>query len=374
MTFNDVIGQEAVKARLQHMTATGQVPHAMLFTGPEGCGKMPLAMAFACHLLEQGPRAEQGKAMIRKMQHPDLHFTYPTIKRAKFNSAYAPVSEDFAAEWRQQLEEGPYFTATQWIDRIKEGQKKVVITVAESNSLNRKLALLSSQGGYKVSVIWLPELMNIECANKMLKLLEEPPAQTVFLLVTEEPERLLETIRSRCQEIRLRRLTDGDITQALVQQRNIDDSEAARIAHVAAGSWTRALRIITADDDSTEHLEAFKQLMRMAYGKRLNELKTWAEEHKTLSRDALNVRLKYFLRMARESFMYNFRQPQLNYITQQEEEFVRNFAPFVNEKNIIELSELFEQCRTHIAQNTNTHIVFFDMAMKVILLLHKKKA
>ena len=371
MTFNDVIGQSSVKARLQHMTATGQVPHAMLFTGPEGCGKMPLAMAFACHLLEQGPRAEQGKAMIQKMQHPDLHFTYPTIKRSKFNAAYAPISEDFAAEWRQMMEGGPYFTATQWIDTIKEGQKKAVITVAESNSLNRKLSLLSSQGGYKVSIIWLPELMNIDCANKMLKLLEEPPSQTVFLLVSEEPERLLETIRSRCQEIRLRRLADADIAQALVSERHIDKEQAQRIAHIAAGSWTRALQMLVDDAESNEHLEAFKQLMRLAYSRRLTELKAWAEEQKALSRDALDARLKYFLRLTRESFVHNFQRPQLNYLTPQEHDFVSRFAPFINERNIIGIAKLFETCRTHIAQNTNTHIVCFDMAMRVIMLLRK---
>ncbi len=371
MTFNDVIGQVSIKERLRHMTSTGQVPHAMLFTGPEGCGKMPLAMAFACHLLEQGPRAEQGKAMIQKMQHPDLHFTYPTIKRSKFNAAYSPVSEDFAPEWRQMLEEGPYFTAAQWTEHIKEGQKKAVITVAESNSLNRKLSLLSSQGGYKVSIIWLPELMNIDCANKMLKLLEEPPAQTVFLLVSEAPEQLLETIRSRCQQIQLRRISDDDIAQALIAQRNLTADDAARIAHIAAGSWTRALQMITAEDDNAEHLEAFKQLMRMAYARQLTELKTWAEEQKTLTRDALDARLKYFLRITRESFMYNFHMPKLNYLTPDEEAFVCKFAPYINEHNIIGMSQLFETCRKHIAQNTNTHIVFFDMAMQVIMLIRR---
>lgn len=307
--------------------------------------------------------------MLRKMQHPDLHFTYPTVKQSRFATTYTPISEDFIKEWQELLHQGPYFTPTQWIDTIKEGAKQALITVGESNSLNRKLSLLSSQGGYKVSIIWLPEMMNTECANKMLKLLEEPPSQTIFLLVSEEPEHLLETIRSRTQQIHLKRLSDDEIAIQLTEKRLISAETAQRIAHIAAGSWTKALHIIEGMEDDNAHLEAFKQLMRLSFGRKVKDLRQWTEQQSRETRDTINARLKEFTRLIRESFVYNFQIEELRYITSEEENFLRNFAPYINEKNITPLARLFEQCRKEIKQNVRPQIVLFDMAMNVIKLL-----
>ena len=199
MTWSEVIGQEEAKERLMQMVNENRLPHALMLCGPQGAGKMALAMAFGCHLLDDG-RASS-KAMLDKLEHPDLHFTFPTIKLPSMNSDHKPVSDDFAREWHELVMEGPYFTMDQWMQAMGGENQQAIITAGESDDLVRKLSLKSSQGGYKVSIVWLPERMNIECANKLLKLIEEPPQQTVFIMVCEEPDKLLETIRSRVQRI-----------------------------------------------------------------------------------------------------------------------------------------------------------------------------
>ena len=192
------------------MVKEDRLPHAMMLCGPQGSGKKALAIAFACYLLEQPTAYGQlptasTKAMLQKLEHPDLHFTYPTIKLPSMSTEHTPVSDDFAKEWHELLKEGPYFSMDEWMQAMGGENQQAVITVGESDELVRKLSLKSSQGGYKVSIIWLPERMNIACANKLLKLIEEPPQQTVFILVSEEPDKLLETIRSRVQRIDIRK-------------------------------------------------------------------------------------------------------------------------------------------------------------------------
>ena len=204
MNWSEVIGQEEAKERLIQMVREDRLPHAMMLCGPVGSGKLALAIAFGCYLLsrsvERGQRSEdspQESPMLQKLEHPDLHFTYPTIKLPSMKSDYKPVSDDFAKEWHELVMMSPYFTMEEWMQAMGGENQQAIITAGESDDLVRKLSLKSSQGGYKVSIIWLPERMNIECANKLLKLIEEPPQQTVFIMVSEEPEKLLETIRSR---------------------------------------------------------------------------------------------------------------------------------------------------------------------------------
>ena len=199
MKFSEVIGQQEVQERLVQMVKEDRLPHAMMLCGPAGSGKMALAVAFGCYLLglkdNTDPYAQTEHPMLAKLEHPDLHFTYPTIKLPSMSSDHKPVSDDFAREWHELIMQGPYFTLDQWLTAIGAENQQAIITAGESDELVRKLSLKSSQGGYKVSIIWLPERMNIECANKLLKLIEEPPTQTVFLMVCEEPDKLLETIR-----------------------------------------------------------------------------------------------------------------------------------------------------------------------------------
>ena len=197
MSFDEVIGQQEAKERLMQMVKENHLPHALMLCGPHGCGKFALATAFASYLLDNG--TPSAKAMLEKLEHPDLHFTYPTIKLSSMSADHKPVSDDFAKEWHELLMQGPYFTMEDWMEAMGGENQQAIITAGESDNLVKKLSLKSSQGGYKVSVIWLPERMNIECANKLLKLIEEPPMQTVFIMVCEEPDKLIETIRSRAR-------------------------------------------------------------------------------------------------------------------------------------------------------------------------------
>ncbi len=386
MFFEQVIGQKDTQERLLQLVREERLPHALMLCGPAGCGKLALAIGFAKVLLAgdgQQPSANT-LAMLDKLEHPDLHFTYPTIKLPSMSSEHKPVSDDFAREWHELITAGPYFTMAQWLEQMGGENQQAIITAGESDALIRKLSLKSSQGGYKVSIVWLPERMNIECANKILKLLEEPPHQTVFIMVCQEPDRLLETIRSRVQRIDVRRIDDNDIRQALMERRGLSEDQAQRISRMANGNWLAALEMLGADSENDYFLQLFQTLMRQAYLRNVKEIKAWSEQMATLGRERQKRFLEYFLRLVRENFMYNFQQSvgetspaahdakELCYMTQNEEDFARNFARFINEANILPITDLATRCIRDIGQNANAKIVFFDMALQMIVLLIQK--
>lgn len=392
MLKKEVIGQQDIWNRLMEMVQENRVPHALMFCGPQGCGKLAMALAFASYLL--GEREETDAAaqalppmsddqkrracsMLGKWEHPDLHFTFPTIKTSDMPSEHKPVSLDFIREWREMLlSQGPYITISDWMKHMGkvEGDfnKQAIITVEESNNIARELIMMSNQGGYKISLMWLPERMNDESANKILKLLEEPPRQTLFLLVSENPELLLETIRSRAQRIDFKKIDNEEVKKALIERRLLDENTAHRIARIAKGNWNLALVELDSGNENRQHLDMFIMLMRLAYMRNIHDLKKWSEVVSTFGREKQKRMLDYFMHMLRESFMYNFRQPELNYMTQEEENFAKNFARFINEANIIDISNLFEESKRFISQNANPKIVFFDMALKIIVLLIRK--
>ena len=369
MAFEQVIGQQEVRQRLQQMVSEDRLPHALMLCGPVGCGKMALALGFAVQLLS---RTANDEAMLRKLEHPDLHFTYPTIKLPSMNADHKPISDDFAREWHELIMAGPFFTMNEWLEMMGGENQQAIITAGESDELIRKLSLKSSQGGYKVSLLWLPERMNIECANKILKLLEEPPSQTVFILVCEEPDKLLETIRSRVQRIDVKKIADEDVRQALIEKRGLTEDVAQRISRMANGSWLKALEMLSADSENELFLDMFQTLMRLAYQRKVKDLKTWSERMAGMGREKQKRFLAYFLRLIRENFMYNFHQEELCYMTQREEDFARNFARFINEANILPITDLINKAIRDIGQNANAKIVFFDMAMRMIVLLIQK--
>ena len=379
MKRNEVIGQEEVWQRLTEMVREERLPHAIMLCGPQGCGKMALALAFASYLLCQnrdGHNEACGECkqckMLEKWGHPDLLFSYPTIKTPAMGSEHKPVSEDFAEEWRNMISRSPYFNIEQWMTEIGAENQQAIITAGESDELNRKLSLKSSQGGYKVSVIWLPERMNIECANKILKLIEEPPSHTVFIMVSENPDNLLETIRSRVQRIDVKKTDNESIQKALVSKYGITDDDAMRVARLANGDWLTAVGELTADSENKDFLADFQSLMRLAYQRNVRELKRWSDNINSYGREKQKRFLTYFLRLIRESFMYNFQQPDLSYLTSQEEAFTANFARFVNENNILQITDLANKAIRDISQNANGKIVFFDMALQMIVLLINK--
>ena len=374
MTFEQVIGQHEAQERLVRLVEEHRLPHALMLCGPAGSGCLALAVAFGCYLLsrDESRNAASVQAMLDKLEHPDLHFTYPTIKLPSMNSDYKPVSDDFAREWHELIMQSPYFTMNDWMQAMGGENQQAVITVGESDALVHKLSLKSSQGGYKVSIIWLPERMNTECANKLLKIIEEPPQQTVFIMVSEEPERLLETIRSRVQRIDIKRIDDESMRKALVERRGLTDDMARRISRIANGSWQKANETLATGSENELFLDLFKTLMRLAYQRKVNELKRWSDNVASMGREKQKRFLLYFVRMVRENFMYNFQREELCYMTQDEEEFATKFARFINEANVIPITELANRALRDIGQNANAKIVFFDMTLQMIVLLLQK--
>lgn len=372
------IAQTSVVGHLRKLHADNRIPHALLLAGPEGCGKMAIALDFARLLLCETPKAEgadeqtqacghcHGCAMSRTLAHPDLHFVFPTIKST---SSTRSVSDMWLKEWREMLLETPYFDLAMWEERMGIANQQPQIFADESEAILRKVSLVSAQGGYKIVIIWLPELMNEACANKMLKLLEEPPQQTLFLLCSNQPERIITTIRSRTQRIDVKVIPEADIATALEQERGLSAPDAARIAHIAAGSYTRALRQISVSNEEREFLDMFILLMRKCYLRDIKEMHAWSEQLSSWGRERQKAFLEYAQRLVRENFVYNFRLPQLNYLTQEEEAFSTNFARFINERNVIGISEELALAQRDIMQNVNPRMVFFDFALKMIVLL-----
>lgn len=397
MKWNEVIGQEDVKERLKGLVSSKRVPHAIMLAGATGNGTLALAMTLASTLLCKGrldtggggmfadetpvqPQPEacgtcQQCAMLRQWHHPDLHFSFPTVKASSMSSDHKPVSDDYMREWYGVINrEGPYITMDQWMEAMGATTQQAIITAAESDDLARKITLKSSQGGYKVAIIWLAERMNEESANKLLKTLEEPSENTVFILCVEKPELLLETIRSRVQRIDVPRIDAESMEQALMQRRGLDHDVARRLARVSEGNWTKALEMLEPDSEQSLFLDMFKMLMRAVYSRDVRAMKKWSDSvgDAKFGREKQKRLLQYFMRMVRESFMSNFQNPELSYMTLEEEQFVSKFGRFVNEANVIDINALLELAMRDITQNTNQKIVFFDTALRLTVLLLRK--
>ncbi len=381
MQFSEVIGQSEAIGRLLQLVEEQRVPHALMFNGPAGSGKLALALAFASYLLGErhdghslltnNAATANAEAMLGKWQHPDLHFSYPVIRPKGASSDRKITSDDFAKEWRTLIGKTPYFTMDQWMTAMDAENQQAAIFEAESDALAHVLNMKSAMGGYKVSLIWLPERMNITSANKLLKLLEEPPSQTVFLLVSEEPERLLETIRSRVQRFDVHRIDTPDMEQALISRRGLDADMAQRVAHTACGNWLKAMEELDSDSENRQFFDLFVNLMRQAYMREMKGLKNWSDNVASLGREKQRRMLTYFLHLVRENFMFNFQQPALNYMTQEEEKFSQHFARFINERNVVEMAEMLQRTHRDIGQNANAKIQFFNLALNMIILLRR---
>jgi len=329
MTFDQIIGQEAAKQMLISAFQQDKVPHAILLTGAEGCGALPIAIAYAQMLLGNNSMAEQ-------LQHPDPHFVFPIYKR---NGASKPTfCDDFMDEWRELCLSGTYFGMAEWMEACGAQNQQLQIYGDESDALIRKLSLKSSQGGYKVVVIWLAEKMNLTCANKILKLLEEPPLKTVFLMVSEHPEQLLSTIRSRTQIIELTPVG-----------KTIEHSDTALF------------------------FDLFVSLMRLSYARKVKDMKNWADKVASMGRERQKNLLAYAQNMVRENFIYNFsRHDELNSMTEKEAQFAVKFAPYINENNVIGIMDELSAAQKDIEANANAKIVLFDMALKMIVLIKNR--
>ncbi|MCD8303387.1 MAG: DNA polymerase III subunit delta [Prevotellaceae bacterium] len=370
MRFSDVVAQEEVKAILHRQADEGRLPHALLLEGAEGAGKLPLALALARYLLCESPQGGEpcegcpSCRMTRLWAHPDLHFSFPVIKRKATDQ---PVSDDYLPQWREQLQESPYFSTRQWLARLGAENQQMQLFVGESDALQHKLSLKTSRGGKRIVVLWLPERMMEPCANKLLKLIEEPPPQTHFLMVSQQPELVLGTIMSRAQQLHVPPLSEEDISEAL-QRRGVSAEEADYTAHLAQGSYTQALLQDAGEDDP--QFQLFVSLMRSAYSRKIKDMTEWSEQAARLGRESQKSLLAYFQRMVRESFVRNLpSHDRLNYMTRQESAFTLRFAPFINERNVSQITDELARCQRDIEQNVNARMVFFDLIVKLTILI-----
>lgn len=378
MQFRDVIGQEDVKQQLRLSVQEGRIPHAQLFTGPSGVGKLPLALAYAQYIACPNRTADDSCGVCptclqyKHLQHPDLHFAFPIVK-----TDAGDVCNDFMGKWREQLLTQPYFDLDDWYRRLGVETKQGVIYEKESAEIMRKLSLKSFGDGYKVMVIWLPEKMNIACANKLLKLLEEPPEKTLFLLVSEQPELLLSTIVSRTQEVRVPRLSEATIAAGLT---DMSDRQRADIAHIANGSYLAAMKIVDRDDENKRYFNDFVALMRNAWlvGQRkdysaLLQLRKWSTDmaDAKVGREKQKAFLQYAQRQIRENYIYNFHEAQMNYQTEEERTFSSKFAPFIHAGNVEKIMNELARAEVQIGQNGNAKIIFFDLCLQMIVCIKK---
>ena len=306
---------------------------------------------------------------VKKLIHPDIHFAFPIVKK---KAGKEWVCDDFINEWRETILKDPYMDLHCWMEAIGVENQQPQIYVKESDEIQRKLSLKASQGGYKVMIIWLPEKMNIECANKLLKLLEEPPAFTLFLLVSEEPAALLPTLVSRTQRIHLSPIEEELLADWLRKKYMLSAEDADEIAHRSEGSLLKAVENIHLSEEQRICFESFVNLMRQAYRRDIRSLKQWSEQIASLGRERQKNFLVYSQHMLRENFIYNFHRPEMNYMSSTERQFAVRFSPFINEKNVMEIMDLLSEAQQHIEQNVNAKMVFFDVALRMIVLLLKK--
>ena len=374
MFFKNIIGQAPVKQRLIESVREGRVAHAQLFEGSDGYGALPLALAYARYIQCTGEKGDDACGtcpscrQFTSMMHPDVHFVFPIANKKQRSK---PVCDDYIAEWRDYLRANAYPSAEGWQQFLATGNSQPLIYVHEAREIIRKLNLKSFESEYKIMIIWQAHLMNDACANTILKLLEEPFDKTVFLLVSDRPDSLLETIRSRTQRIRLHAIATDDIAAELRDSQGLNPQTANAVAHTSGGDYLKALTTIQLDEEQEQFLSLFITLMRQAYARKVKELKLWSEEAAAMGREPAKRFIGYCQQMLRESFIHNLQHPELNYTRPEEEQFLSRFAPFINERNIEELTELFRLAERDIAQNANAKILFFDVAVQVIILIRK---
>lgn len=369
MFLKDIIGQETIKSQLVNEIRSGRIPHAQLFYGPQGCGKLPLAIAYARYLLCSNPKNDdacgecQSCRMINKLAHPDLHFVFPVIKQK--------TSGDYIEKWRKCVLDDPYFSFDDWLNNLDAKNAQPMIYVKESEELIKTLNLKSFEGGYKVAIIWLPERMNEETSNKLLKLIEEPPMQTAIIMVSEEPNRILPTILSRTQSLYIRKISEEAIVATLTNKYNLSPDKATGIAHLSDGSLSAAIQLFKGESDTENQLffNQFVVLMRLSYQRKIREMKQWSEQMAAMGRERQKNFLEYCQRMVRENFIYNLNQNELNYMNEDEVNFSKRFCPFINEMNVQSIYSEIGLAIKDIQRNVNSKIVFFDFSLKMIVLL-----
>jgi DNA polymerase-3 subunit delta' len=382
MRFSQILGQDYIKSHLTKSAASGRIPHAQLFVGPEGSGTLAMAIAYAQFILcqNQGAENEGGNEACNlkfdSVSHPDLHFIYPTVTTEDVKTK--PKSIDFISDWRQFLTQNPYGGLFDWYQLLGVQNKQGEIRVEDAQEILKSLALKSYEGGYKIMIIWMADKLNISASNKLLKLLEEPMDKTLFILISENEEDIIQTIRSRCQVLHFMGLSEKVIADALVSRENIEPRKASKIAHQAQGNYNKALQLLQETGEDVVFEKWFVDWVRAAFRAKGNaaaiqDLVAWSEQIASLGRETQKKFLSYCIDMFRQALLLNYQTTRLVFMEPKIEKFkLENFAPFVNGNNINDIFRELSDAMYHIERNGNAKIVLTDLSIKLTRLIHKK--
>lgn len=378
MQFKDIIGHESVKNRLVNSVNNERISHAQLFLGPEGCGNLPLAIAYAqyisCHnkVIDDSCGVCESCVKFQKLIHPDLHFVFPVASSTEVKDK--PTSLKYISQWRKAILEEPYLSLASWQNRIETGNKQLLISKNESESILKVLSLKTYESEYKTMIIWYPERFNIASGNKLLKIIEEPPSKTLFILVAQDSEQIISTILSRTQLVKIGRINENILQVALEKKYNLDSSVAHKIAHQSDGNFISAQKIIEHSSTEEEFHELFKIWMRSAFKGEVSGLITWSENMASTAfgREKQKQFLKYALHLFRESLIKNYGDLEMERTANNEVKFLSNFAPYIHGANCVEIIELFDNASYHIERNANPKILFLDISLKLTKLLRVK--
>ena len=382
MLFSDILGQEHIKSHLTKSADSGRIPHAQLFVGPEGSGKLAMAIAYAQYILCSNTNSENNSGnaacnlKFQNFSHPDLHFVFPVATNSEVKSH--PVSANFLKYWREFITENPYAGLFDWYKKIDIQNKQGQIGVDEAHEIVKALSLKAYEGGYKVMIIWMADRMNVATANKLLKLLEEPPQKTIFLLIAESDDDILQTILSRCQVLHFGGLSEQAIADALISQKGLDNNEALKIAHQAQGNFNKALQILNKDNNGFPFEEWFVQWVRAAFRAKGNaaaiqDLIAWSEQIAGIGREAQKQFIHFCIDMFRQALLLNYQAKELVFMEPTVDKFkLENFAPFVNGNNINDIFKELSDALYHIERNGNAKIILTDLSIKLTRLIHKK--
>ncbi len=373
MFFRDIVGHSELKRRLIEMVDSGRIPHAQLYTGAEGVGKLALALAVAqyicCEHREGGESCGRCPSCVQfaKLSHPDLHFVFPIATRDGVK-----VCGDVVDVFRSAVLKNPYISLAEWMNEASDG-KTVQIYAAEGEEIIRKLTFKPYQGQYKVMLVWIPEKMHDACANKVLKILEEPSPDTVFMLVSDRVDDVLGTIYSRCQRIAVPPIDKKDMEIALRERYSVEDEEVAYLIKNAMGSWGCMLGLMKESEDARYDFELFVQMMRLAWNLDVKGIKSWTEQVAALPREGQIRFLQKAQRLIRENFILRLRNRELTYMNSAEMAFAMKFAPFIHEKNVVQIMEELALAEAQIAQNGNTKIILFHLEILLYKLLKRSR-
>ena len=374
MYFRDIIGLTDIKKHLIESVQKGYVPHARILYGAEGIGKLPLAISYARYLnclnpTETDACSECSSCLkFDKLAHPDLHFVFPMVQK---RAEKLLVCDNYLPQWRSFLTENTYFNLDKWLQYIDAKNAQGMIYAQESEEIIRKLNLKVYEAKYKIMIIWLPEKMNLECANKLLKMIEEPPAHTIFLLVSEDLDKVIPTIKSRCQPIYIRPIEHNEMIGAIQNNYNLSLSDAQSIAHIANGSYFKAIELVESNNESNFLLNLFNRMMSASISKKIKAIKEVADELSKTGREVQKTFLIYSLRMFREYFVSNLNVPELVYLNREEARLQSQYSAAINESNIEILVHEFTLAHRQIEQNGNAKIIFLDLCLKLTMLIKK---